>query len=583
MIPRHEPSPTSSSHPSPPYHSSPSRLGKRRRPSPPPSPPPTGAEPGLVSKGSRSNSSPTPPAARTRYSSPVPRTRSTAQYPTSPSPATLSESDEGGSTPLPSAGGGWTYHLEVIQQPIRARACGFGDKDRRPLSPPPIIRLWVRTATGETVDPNHINVHFLILTVDLWSADRTSQRNVVMHPAASGGKEEFSSYPSGMEHHFSVASSSRPSTSYSRPDTGYSTSSWAELGPSSRAPAYPTATSPLPSPYSRMTASDGYFPQSAPRSPISAPWAPLTPPQPPTPVRRSSYTGQQAYHVQEPQRPVTAPAPSDPTHSSHHPPPRMLPFPLPSLASITERFEGWSKPQTPTTLPAMRYRSQEETSYRPSTGTTESRAPTDYSFGRPTSSGTSTTWYSDQQYKDSTHMEQRPTTAGSGWGRPSSSSSSVRFVDRPGSSHGYASEYPVPGMDMRQRAESPVDSGSYSRVLVGSLCTICRRLKDPDGNFGLFFFAHDLGVRTEGTFTLKFSLSNLAAMLVGVPPAGQKTHVLAEVFSTPFTVFSAKKFPGVIPTTDLTRLFAGQNVRLPTRQKRAIEGGDDSIEGEDDD
>lgn len=34
---------------------------------------------------------------------------------------------------------------------------------------------------------------------------------------------------------------------------------------------------------------------------------------------------------------------------------------------------------------------------------------------------------------------------------------------------------------------------------------------------------------------------------------------------------SAKRFPGVIPTTDLTRLFANQNVRLPTRQARVLD------------
>lgn len=45
-------------------------------------------------------------------------------------------------------------------------------------------------------------------------------------------------------------------------------------------------------------------------------------------------------------------------------------------------------------------------------------------------------------------------------------------------------------------------------------------------------------------------------------------------------ISSAKKFPGVVPTTELTKLFAGQNVRLPTRQRRAV-GGDEGEEGED--
>jgi hypothetical protein len=50
---------------------------------------------------------------------------------------------------------------------------------------------------------------------------------------------------------------------------------------------------------------------------------------------------------------------------------------------------------------------------------------------------------------------------------------------------------------------------------------------------------------------------------------------------------SAKRFPGVIPTTELTRVFAKQNVRLPTRQRRASpaagEGDGDGDSAEEDD
>jgi hypothetical protein len=42
--------------------------------------------------------------------------------------------------------GNYFYSLEVGQQPVRARMCGFGDKDRRPLTPPPCVRLRVRFA-----------------------------------------------------------------------------------------------------------------------------------------------------------------------------------------------------------------------------------------------------------------------------------------------------------------------------------------------------------------------------------------------------------------------------------------------------
>lgn len=33
------------------------------------------------------------------------------------------------------------YHLYIRQQPIAARACGAGDRDRRPVDPPPIIQM----------------------------------------------------------------------------------------------------------------------------------------------------------------------------------------------------------------------------------------------------------------------------------------------------------------------------------------------------------------------------------------------------------------------------------------------------------
>ena len=63
----------------------------------------------------------------------------------------------------------------------------------------------------------------------------------------------------------------------------------------------------------------------------------------------------------------------------------------------------------------------------------------------------------------------------------------------------------------QSRLQLPLTTASYSRVLVGSLCTICQQLQDEEGKQGLFFFAHDLGVRTEGTFKLKFTLVNLTS------------------------------------------------------------------------
>ncbi|CAG8538858.1 1604_t:CDS:2 [Paraglomus brasilianum] len=43
------------------------------------------------------------------------------------------------------------YRLEVSQQPIRARMCGFGEKDRRPIDPPPVVRLIMTTPDGKPI------------------------------------------------------------------------------------------------------------------------------------------------------------------------------------------------------------------------------------------------------------------------------------------------------------------------------------------------------------------------------------------------------------------------------------------------
>jgi len=47
---------------------------------------------------------------------------------------------------------------------------------------------------------------------------------------------------------------------------------------------------------------------------------------------------------------------------------------------------------------------------------------------------------------------------------------------------------------------------------------------------------------------------------------GEKTPMLASCFSDPFTVYSAKKFPGVIESTTLSKCFAQQGIKIPIRK-----------------
>ncbi|KAI8814590.1 velvet factor [Cladochytrium replicatum] len=44
------------------------------------------------------------------------------------------------------------YELIVRQQPSRARMIGFGEKDRRPIDPPPIVQLRIFNENGDSLD-----------------------------------------------------------------------------------------------------------------------------------------------------------------------------------------------------------------------------------------------------------------------------------------------------------------------------------------------------------------------------------------------------------------------------------------------
>jgi len=61
--------------------------------------------------------------------------------------------------------------------------------------------------------------------------------------------------------------------------------------------------------------------------------------------------------------------------------------------------------------------------------------------------------------------------------------------------------------------------------------------------------------------------------------------VLASAFSDVFQVFSAKKFPGVIESTELSRDFARQGIKIPIRKDgpRGNERRPDRRGGDDDD
>ncbi|KAJ4983843.1 developmental regulator VelB [Stagonosporopsis vannaccii] len=111
-------------------------------------------------------------------------------------------------------------------------------------------------------------------------------------------------------------------------------------------------------------------------------------------------------------------------------------------------------------------------------------------------------------------------------------------------------------------------SSNHTRNLIGQASVNAFKLNDPEGKPGFWFVLQDLSVRTEGTFRLKFMIFNVGSgeNANSILAHGEKTPMLASCFSDPFTVYSAKKFPGVIESTTLSKCFAQQGIKIPIRK-----------------
>ncbi|KAJ1870495.1 hypothetical protein LPJ55_004630 [Coemansia sp. RSA 990] len=74
------------------------------------------------------------------------------------------------------------YVLEMAQHPIRARMCGFGEKDRRPLDPPPVVRLRVRDEQGEFMQSEDVEIWKFVVSATLWAPHTENDRSIVINP-----------------------------------------------------------------------------------------------------------------------------------------------------------------------------------------------------------------------------------------------------------------------------------------------------------------------------------------------------------------------------------------------------------------
>ncbi|KAI8384744.1 velvet factor-domain-containing protein [Radiomyces spectabilis] len=71
-----------------------------------------------------------------------------------------------------------TCKLSIVEQPKRCRMCGFGEKDKRPIDPAPILRLDVFDEHGMP-SINMIDLPFYICQASLYSMDMQQPMDVI--------------------------------------------------------------------------------------------------------------------------------------------------------------------------------------------------------------------------------------------------------------------------------------------------------------------------------------------------------------------------------------------------------------------
>ncbi|CAG8539898.1 28825_t:CDS:2 [Dentiscutata erythropus] len=118
-----------------------------------------------------------------------------------------------------------------------------------------------------------------------------------------------------------------------------------------------------------------------------------------------------------------------------------------------------------------------------------------------------------------------------------------------------------------------------TRNLMGQCISSAYVLNDHMNKLGIFFIFQDLSVRTEGTFTLKFSFCDIKEQLYQSQNGFTPTRgiIAAEVYSSAFRAYSAKKFPGMTESTALSKAFAKQGIKIPIRKEARYRRANDDL------
>jgi hypothetical protein len=99
--------------------------------------------------------------------------------------------------------------------------------------------------------------------------------------------------------------------------------------------------------------------------------------------------------------------------------------------------------------------------------------------------------------------------------------------------------------------------------LVGDLFTQALNLPiGQNGKNSLVFVFADLSVQLEGWFLFRYRVFDLFSVSDGSQP------ILAECWGRPFRIYATKQFPGLEPSTELTKLLHSHHVPVRAREVR---------------
>ncbi|KAF7332315.1 Velvet domain-containing protein [Mycena kentingensis (nom. inval.)] len=443
------------------------------------------------------------------------------------------------------------YTLEMVQHPLRARMCGFGDKDRRPLAPAAVAKMVVKREDHSIVDVDDVDVSFFLVTVDLWSEDGKLERNLVLHPSSG---ERY--VPVQTVKPRRRGASSNPAGP--PPPSGHQT-------PIPRSTPTPSQFRPNEASPATFSSSQGYYP--SPTSPMPPPSSAFSPA--PSPYNQQPTWG---YPSHGPDRNATYPPPILPSIHSFGRAGSSEPW---ASSESEPTYRGWSSSDTafdsfaPSPVDASLKSGTESREGNSSSWEQPNGGGGGGSFSPASSVAASSPSFESSLYSAS-FSSHSPATSVVYY--PTSASPST-FQHPPPPSSSSSGGPPPPSVPPPPLAAPPINrpQSAYTRTLVGPLSSNGYRLLDEHRKPGIFFLFQDLSVRTEGTFRLRLRLMN-----VGAPPAPEpgatEVHtsvspVLAQIYSEPFTVYSAKRFPGVPETTALSIAFGNQGLKLPLRNR----------------